>query len=84
MYGFSGSGPPITSDMIAMGSHGLFRVLKTDGAARVGRLTLPERAPIDTPGMLLYTNKGSALSMTPDLVAKLPPTAGYMLDAMHL
>jgi queuine/archaeosine tRNA-ribosyltransferase len=67
-----------------MGSNSLFRVLKTDGAARVGRLTLPERAPIETPGMLLYTNKGSALSLTPDVVAKLPPTAGYLFDAMHL
>lgn len=68
----------------AMSSSSLFRVIKTDSAARVGRLTLPGHVPMETPGMMLYSQKGSALSLTPDLVAKLPPAAGLVLDAMHL
>lgn len=70
--------------IFAMGSSSLFRVLKTDGAARVGLLKLPGHAPIETPGMLLHTHKGSGISLTPDLIAKLPPAAGLVLDAMHL
>ncbi len=62
----------------------IFRVLKTDGAARVGRLSLPGHAGVETPNVLLYTQRGSALSLTPDMVAKLPPAAGAALDALHL
>lgn len=58
-------------------------MLKTDGGARLGKLTLPGHAPIETPNLLLYTQKGSGLSLTPDLLAKLPPTSGLMVDAMH-
>lgn len=68
----------------AMVSGGLFRVLKNDGGARLGKLTLPGHAPIETPNLLLYTQKGSGMSLTPDLLANLPPAAGMMLDAMHL
>ena len=66
-------------------SASLFRVLKSDGAARVGRLALPMHAPIETPAMLLYTQKGSPISVSPDLIAQLPPgAAGVSVDALHL
>lgn len=67
-----------------MASGNIFRILKSDGAIRVGRLSLPGCPPVETPNLLLYTQRGSAISLTPDLVAKLPPSAGAALDAFHL
>ena len=61
----------------------IFRVLKTDAAARTGCLRLPGHAPIETPAVLLHTRKGSAPNMTADVVEQLPQGAAVALNAFH-
>jgi queuine tRNA-ribosyltransferase accessory subunit len=52
----------------------IFRLLKgtsADGAAaRLGRLALPQRRPVETPNFLDITSRGSIPHLTPDVVGK--------------
>mmetsp|Transcript_5562 Transcript_5562/g.15935 ORF Transcript_5562/g.15935 Transcript_5562/m.15935 type:complete len:538 (-) Transcript_5562:1373-2986(-) len=71
--------------MAALNNSGanIFRVLKTDAAARTGSLRLPGHAPLITPAVLVYTRKGNAPNMSPDLVEQLPKGGAVVLDAFH-
>lgn len=61
-----------------------FSISSTEGQARCGRLSCSNGA-IDTPGLLLYTHRGGAFNLTPDLLQKLKPELqGLQLDALHL
>jgi queuine/archaeosine tRNA-ribosyltransferase len=63
----------------------MFEITSRDGDARTGTLTLPRGVAIDTPAMLVYTRRGGALNLTPDLLEQLRPEAqALQLDVMHL
>lgn len=60
----------------------MFRVEKLLGTARIGQLS-SSHGIIDTPGFLVYTRRGGAVNLTPDLLVKLD-SGGYQLDVLHL
>lgn len=60
----------------------IFKVVKTDAAARTGCLRLPGHKPLETPAVLVQTQKGSALYLTHDLTEALPPGAALALNAL--
>ena len=56
-----------------MAARSIFRVLGTkaaESAARLGRLEVPNRKPIDTPGYTTFASRGSIPHVTPDNVTK--------------
>ena len=53
----------------------MYRVEHKDGEARAGTLSLPSGRDIATPTMLIYTRRGGALHLTPDLLSTLKPDA---------
>ena len=53
----------------------MYQVEKIDGEARTGSLVLPDGKIISTPAMLVYTRRGGALNLTPDLLQTLQPDA---------
>lgn len=53
----------------------MYKVQSTDGEARSGTLALPSGREIATPAMLVYTRRGGALHLTPDLLSNLKPDA---------
>lgn len=56
-----------------------------DGGARTGSLVTPRGAAIATPGLLLYTHRGGAYNLTPDLLETLRPgLQGVQLDVLQL
>lgn len=60
-----------------------FTVSSTEGQARCGALSTAG-GTIDTPGLLLYTHRGSPLNLTPDLLEKLKPDVqGVQLDVLQ-
>ena len=62
----------------------MFYVDHTDGKARTGTLTT-RQCEVATPAALLYTFRGSPLSLTPDLLDSLGPEARTLhLDASQL
>ena len=62
----------------------MFEVSGTDGKARTGTLTANQRR-VATPAALLYTFRGSPLSLTPDLLDSMGPEARTLhLDASQL
>lgn len=60
----------------------MFTIKAHDGAARVGVLATPSGS-IETPAWLVYTRRGGALNLTPDMLAMLQPQ-GVQLDVLHL
>lgn len=61
----------------------LLRAASTDGAAaRLGRLTLPHRKPVETPNFLDITSRGSIPHLTPDVIERHTRTHGayYALE----
>ena len=60
----------------------MFTVKVEDGAARVGELST-QHGTIDTPGWLIYTRRGGALNLSPDLLDGIRPQA-VQLDVLHL
>ncbi|KAK4113828.1 tRNA-guanine transglycosylase [Canariomyces notabilis] len=66
-------------DQEAMRFEILGSVLKDGAAARLGRLTLPGRRPIDTPNFVGVTSRGVLPHLTPDNVSKhLQVSSAYM------
>lgn len=61
----------------------MFQISVQDGLARCGLLSLPKSAPIATPAPMLYTRRGSAVNLTPDMLEKLRP-AGQLLQISAL
>jgi queuine/archaeosine tRNA-ribosyltransferase len=53
----------------------MFNITATDGLARCGTL-LTRHAQLATPAPLIYTRRGGALFLTPDLLARLRSAAG--------
>ena len=63
----------------------MFSVHAADGQARCGVLTAASGAIIDTPALLVHTQRGGALHLTPDLLQTLrPELQGLQLDALQL
>ncbi len=60
----------------------MFAIKAEDGAARTGVLSTPHGV-IDTPAWLVYTRRGGALNLTPDMLESLQPQ-GIQLDVLHL
>lgn len=60
----------------------MFSIKAEDGAARAGVLSTPH-GNIETPAWLVYTRRGGALHLTPDLLEGLRPQA-VQLDVLHL
>lgn len=52
----------------------LFKVLQASvaegAAARVGRLAIPKRVPVDTPNYFALTSRGVVPHLTPDVLSK--------------
>lgn len=65
-------------------SGSLFKVVRTDAAARTGCLRLPGFSAIETPAVLVHTRKGSAVNLTHDLIESLPHGAAIALNALNL
>jgi len=63
----------------------MFRIHHTDGDARCGTLFLDGDKEIPTPAMFLYTLRGGAVNLTPDLIQTLRPEAqALQLDVLQL
>ena len=61
-----------------------FDLVASDGLARAGRLT-HKNGFVETPAVLLYSRRGSALHLTPDLLETLGEGANnFLVDASHL
>ncbi|KAG5987400.1 hypothetical protein E4U43_005085, partial [Claviceps pusilla] len=66
---------PCDPVMIDMPVHNIFKILGPSGAAagcvaRLGRLSIPGRRPIDTPNYTAITSRGVIPHLTPDNVTK--------------
>ncbi|KAI1632218.1 tRNA-guanine transglycosylase family protein [Biscogniauxia mediterranea] len=61
----------------------IFKTLKAflanDGAVRLGRLSLPNRRPVDTPNYFGLTSRGAIPHMTPDNVSKHTEISGVYI-----
>lgn len=61
----------------------MFQVAVQDGLARSCVITLSSGKAIATPAPMLYTRRGSSISLTPDMLEKLRPE-GQLLQICAL
>lgn len=84
--------PPIESPRLSSSTGYFYNLLITmfsihhvDGDARTGVLRLDADREISTPGVLVYTRRGGALNLTPDLLQTLKPDLqAVQLQVMQL